>query len=172
MLSRSPLPVTENCEYAHINAIWDLSISKDRLAVLRRATNADFVMNNIKKMMINGWPKNKADVLDELKVFSSYRDELNITDELTFMGRHIIVRSSPRRDFKRRLHTSHLGVDSMLMRDRSCVFWPNMSNELKVMYETCKNCQTYSRVHKREPLMNIRQKSMGSGLNRFIHLRQ
>ena len=31
MLSRSPLPVTEKCEFAYINAILDLSISKDRL---------------------------------------------------------------------------------------------------------------------------------------------
>ena len=157
MLSRSPLPVTEKCEFAHINAILDLSISKDRLADLLCATNAD--MNNLKKMMINGWPENKADVPDELKVFFSYRDELNITDELIFKGEQVIVPSSLRRDFKRRLHTSHLGVDSMLRRARSCVFWPNMSSELKVIYETCESCQTYSRAHQREPLMNIRAES-------------
>ena len=77
-------------------------------------------------MMINGWPDNKTDVLYELKVFFSYRDELNITDELLFKGEQVIVPFSLRRDFKRRLHTSHLGVDSMLRRDRACVFWPNM----------------------------------------------
>ena len=54
ILSRSPLPVIEKCEFAHINAILDLSISKDRLADLLRATNAYVVMNNLKKMMING----------------------------------------------------------------------------------------------------------------------
>ena len=64
MLSRSFLPVTEKCELAHINAILDLSIGKDILADLLRSTNADVVMNNLKKMMINGWPENKADVLD------------------------------------------------------------------------------------------------------------
>ena len=41
MLSRNPLPVTEICEFTHINAILDLSISKDRLADLLRATNAE-----------------------------------------------------------------------------------------------------------------------------------
>ena len=70
MLSRSPIPVTKKCEFAHINAILDLSINMDRLADLLRATNADVVMNNLKKMMIDGWPDNKANVLDELKVFS------------------------------------------------------------------------------------------------------
>ena len=64
MLSRSPLPVKEICEFAHINAILDFSISKDILADLLRV-----VMNNLKRMMINGWPENKADVPDELKVF-------------------------------------------------------------------------------------------------------
>ena len=82
MLSRSPLPVTETCEFAHIDAMLDLSISKDRLADLHCATNADVLMSNLKKMMINGWPENKPDVLDELKVFFSYCDELNITDEI------------------------------------------------------------------------------------------
>ena len=74
MLSRSPLPVTEKCEFAPINAILDFSINKDRLVDLLRATNADVMMHNLKKMMINGWPENKADVLDEL----------NITDEFIF----------------------------------------------------------------------------------------
>ena len=71
MLYRSPLPVTEKCEFAHINAIIDLSIIKHILADLLRATNADVVLNNLKKMMINGWPENKADVPDELKMFFS-----------------------------------------------------------------------------------------------------
>ena len=45
-----------------------------------------------KKMMIKGWPDNKADVYrDELKVFFSYRDELNITDELILKGEYAIV---------------------------------------------------------------------------------
>ena len=43
--------MTEKYEFAHINAILDLSISKDRLADLLRATNADVAMNNLKKMM-------------------------------------------------------------------------------------------------------------------------
>ena len=67
MLSRSPLPVTEKCDFAQINAILDLSISKDILADLIWGTNADVMMNNMKKMMINGWPENKADVPDDLK---------------------------------------------------------------------------------------------------------
>ena len=46
--------MTEKCESAHINAILDLSISKDRLADLLRATNADVLMNNQKKMIIYG----------------------------------------------------------------------------------------------------------------------
>ena len=51
-------------------------------------------------MMINGWPENKTNVLDELKVFFSYCDELNITAELIFKGEQVIVPSSLRRDFK------------------------------------------------------------------------
>ena len=39
MVSRNnPLPVTEKCEFEHINVIFNLSISKDRLADLLRAT--------------------------------------------------------------------------------------------------------------------------------------
>ena len=82
--------------------IWNYTVPgwlKQRLADLIRATNADGVMNNLKKMMINGWPENKTDVLDELKVFFSYRDELNISDELIFKGEQVIVPSSLRRDF-------------------------------------------------------------------------
>ena len=71
MLSRSHLPVTEKCEFSHINGILDLRFSKYILADQLQAANTDDVVNNLKKMMLNGWPENKADVPDELNVFFS-----------------------------------------------------------------------------------------------------
>ena len=68
MLSRSHLTVTEKCEFSYINDILDLRISKYILANLLHAAHTDGVVNNLKKMMLNGWPENKADVPDELKV--------------------------------------------------------------------------------------------------------
>ena len=65
IVSRNSDIVSCCCRPTHINAILDLSIRKDILAELLRAINADVVMNNLKKKMINGWPENKADVLDD-----------------------------------------------------------------------------------------------------------
>ena len=67
-----------------------------------------------------------------------------------------MIPRSLRDDFKKRLHTSHLGVDSMLRRARACVYWPRMSNELKVMYESSESCQTFTRTQQKEPLINIK----------------
>ena len=84
MLSRSPLTVTERCEFNHINAVSELSISKERLDDLKKATTSDGTMNNLKKMINDGWPERKSNVPEELKVFFNYRDELNISDEIVF----------------------------------------------------------------------------------------
>ena len=155
-LEASPLIVTERCEFNHINAVSELSISKERLDDLKKATTSDGTMNNLKKMINDGWPERKSNVPEELKVFFNYRDELNISDEMVFKGEQVMIPHSLRDDFKRRLHTSHLGVDSMLRRARACVYWPRMSSELKVMYEAYESCQTFTRAQQKEPLINIK----------------
>ena len=38
---------------------------------------------------------------------------------------------------KKRLHSAHLGYDSMMGRARDTIFWPPMSHEIRQVAEKC-----------------------------------
>uniref|UniRef100_A0A131YWL2 RNA-directed DNA polymerase n=1 Tax=Rhipicephalus appendiculatus TaxID=34631 RepID=A0A131YWL2_RHIAP len=60
---------------------------------------------------------------------------------------------SMRDDIKKRLHCSHLGMESCLRRARECVYWPQMNAEIKDYIGTCETCQAHGNRQQKETLM-------------------
>uniref|UniRef100_A0A224YKI0 RNA-directed DNA polymerase n=1 Tax=Rhipicephalus zambeziensis TaxID=60191 RepID=A0A224YKI0_9ACAR len=60
---------------------------------------------------------------------------------------------SMRDDIKKRLHCSHLGMESCLRRARECVYWPRMNAEIKDYIGTCETCQAHGNRQQKETLM-------------------
>jgi len=52
-----------------------------------------------------------------------------------------------------RIHSSHLGREGCLRRARECLFWPNMSSELKDYVASCSICREYETANANETLM-------------------
>ena len=48
-----------------------------------------------------------------------------------------MIPRSMRHLVKERLHSAHLGNDSMMRRARDLVFWPGMSKEIKQLADSC-----------------------------------
>ena len=46
-----------------------------------------------------------------------------------------------RNDMKKRLHSAHMGYDSMMRRARDVIFWPGMSQDIKQLADSCEACQ-------------------------------
>ena len=157
MLSRAYLPLhsDKTDQFSAINAVSHLRISQERLEELRSATKSDETMEILKTVILKGWPENKADVPAQIAPYFSFRDEISVHDGLLFKGERVIVPSNMRADIKSRLHTSHLGIESMLRRARECVYWPSMTAEIKQVAESCETCQSFSRAQQKEPLMPI-----------------
>ena len=59
------------------------------------------------------------------------RDCLNVVDGILVKGEAVVIPSVLRASIKGRLHSAHLGRDSMLRRPRGTVYWPNMSSDIK-----------------------------------------
>ena len=76
-------------------------------------------------------------------ITDNIRDELAIQDGIIFRGQRIVVPVSLRLDMKRKLHASHLGVESCLRRARETIFWPGMNAEVKELIASCETCRKY-----------------------------
>ncbi len=50
------------------------------------------------------------------------------------------------------IHETHVGIDGCLCRARECMYWPQMSTELKEYISKCDTCLLYRPEQSQEPL--------------------
>ena len=55
---------------------------------------------------------------------------LNVVDRILVKGEAVVIPMALRPSIKRRLHSAHLGRDSMLHRARGTVYWPIMAGDI------------------------------------------
>ena len=80
-----------------------------------------------------------------------YRD-ISRSETIRYAG--IVVPTSHRSILKAKLHSSHLGVDGCLRRAKECLFWPNMTADIRDYISTCSTCRTFEAANPKETLMS------------------
>ncbi len=123
---------TETCaKLEEINLVADLPISDDRLKELRDATADDPVLQQVREYVEKGWPTSKQYILPDVVLYYSFQSEISYQNGLIFKSERIGVPHALRDDMKKRLHSSHLGVEGYLKRAREILYWPKMSSQVK-----------------------------------------
>ncbi len=77
------------------------------------------------------------------------RDCLSVVDGILVKGEAVVIPMALRPPIKRRLHSAHLACDSMLLRARGTVYWPNMASDFKQIADMH---ETYQQM---KPLKNL-----------------
>ena len=95
------------------------------------------------------------------------RDSLSIVDGILVKREAIVITSQLRAFIKKRLHSAHLGCESMKRRARGIVFWPSMAHDIKHLADSCETCQVRKPRNTQEPL---KQHNKGDGLWQKIGL--
>ena len=80
-------------------------------AEMQQASTQDDYLQKLKNLIIAGWPDTKDMLHVDLKAYSSYRDELAVTDGVILKGRHIIIPINLRCQILEQLHTNHMGIE-------------------------------------------------------------
>ena len=91
--------------------------------------------------IIQGWPDNTKELLSDLRVFWSLRDELAVEDGIIFRGKHVLIPERQRADILAQLHQSHQGIQKTQILASEGVYWPTITKEIEEMTRTCTLCQ-------------------------------
>ena len=102
----------------------------------------------LKTTVITGWPELREQVPIPIREYWLYRDEISVHNRVLFKNHWIIVPKLLWAEILSRIHSSHLGAESCLRKDRDIVFWPGTSNEIK---ESAANCQIFVDFQARNP---------------------
>ena len=128
------------------------SIPDARINEVRNATKNDKSLQSVLSFILNGWPDSKDGASPEAKPFYDMRDTLSHSEGILLKGEVIVIPCNLRGDMKKRLHSAHLGYDSMMRRARGVIFWPGMAQEIKQLVDCCQPCQELRPRNQRETL--------------------
>ena len=89
-------------------------IPDKRLDEVHEATSCDASLQTVMKLVLEGWPANKRETPSCALPYFDERDCLSVVDGILVKGEAVVIPSALRESIKRRLHSAHLGRDSML----------------------------------------------------------
>ena len=143
-LSRLPHRTTADAtnevpvEFVHL--LQRLDSSPTSSMEVRRETDRDPVLSQVKRMMLHGWP---IKVTEELRPYFNCRSELSLHEGCILRGSRIIVPESVRTKLLNELHDAHPGVVRMKALARSYVWWPQLDQHIEHLVRCCDYCQQH-----------------------------
>ena len=155
-LSRAPIQTPQAAfaaATASLRLVDGISVSPQRLTEIRAATEADPVLTGVIRQLQLGWPEHRRHLSVSLRPFHPFREELAAQNGLLYKGRCLVIPSSLQRDIIAKLHSTHIGVASILRLARQNVFWVGMSGMITEAILRCPVCLAYRPAQAPEPLL-------------------
>ena len=154
-LSRATLD-EQSCEELDEFEIYTLDhmpISDTKLSELKKETKSDRVLAKLESIVLNGWPCDKSEIDPDLSPYWQHRDEISVLDGLLLKGERLIVPQSMCSEMLRKVHSSHMGIESCKRRARDTLYWPGMNGQISDIVSQCSVCNQYRNAQPKEPML-------------------
>ena len=88
-------------------------------------------LQQLKGIIITGWPDSRDELQADLKPYWSYRGELAVIDGIILKGKCIIIPNSLRKQVLNQLHTNHMSIEKTKLLAHECVYWPSINADIE-----------------------------------------
>ena len=118
------------------------------------AAAADRDLQDLRAVIMNGFPNEKTNLAVNLRPFWNKRESLAIDegDDMIVCGARIVVPRSKVPEILKTLVNMHQGETKMRQRARLSVYWPNMDVDIANAAKTCDTCTSHRPSPPAEPL--------------------
>ncbi|XP_052746964.1 uncharacterized protein LOC128199832 [Bicyclus anynana] len=157
-LSRAALPelltdrLSTDVESQTCFLIENAHFSNEKLELIKKHIVSDAESTSLISYIINGWPKHKKNINDNLQLFWQHRNLLQYADGLIFKDDVLYIPKSLRKLMLDRVHEGHLGIDRCKRRARDVMFWPGMSRDVERVVRGCAACAQHAPRPRPAPL--------------------
>ena len=141
-------------EYIQLDQSQHLNVTSFRFRQIAQHTGTDDVLQELKTVILDGWPDFKEDTPLAVRDYWPFRDELHVQNGVLYRGQCIIIPKALRAELLKRIHSSHIGGEACYRRARDTLFWPSMRAEIKDFVANCSACNEYARNQQKEPMMS------------------
>ena len=138
----------------NISLTSTMCVSDKRLEQIKEATRRDTVMEQLRKYVQTGWPRNHKAMDVTTKRYYKIKDNITYQQGLLLLDGRIIVPMEIRKEIVERLHSSHQGIEYTLNLARDTVYWPGITQQLQNRVENCDTCLKFSNTQQKQPMMS------------------
>ena len=154
-LSETSETLVPEVELNEISLNSHLPVSPEKYKQYQEETLKDRQLQTLKTIVEHGWPEQKVDVPEEIKIFWPFRHEISCIDNLMFKGWKLIIPQTLRSEMLKLVHESHLGVVKCKTRAREFMYWPGMMSQIEDTVSKCNTCAIHnSNRNRREPMIS------------------
>ena len=129
-------------------------MSDEQLKQIKNTTLNDESMIKVAQYIRNRWPTHIKQIHSVARQFWHFREDLAITDEITFKGKRIVIPPSVQKDILLKLHQAHLSIEKTKLRARETVFWPGIYQDIERVVKLCTKCQELRNSNAKQPMIS------------------
>lgn len=100
----------------------ELNVTKEKLQEITIETQKDEELTELRKIILNDWPKNHKKLKDIVKPYTRYRKELTINEDLIFKSNSLVIPYKLRKEILNKIHYNYLRIKKCLSLAKESVF--------------------------------------------------
>ncbi|UYV63519.1 K02A2.6-like [Cordylochernes scorpioides] len=152
-------PLSRDCSYEdtyleeNFEVLMTTPTNKSSYEELQALTKEDQELQELKNLILYGWPNYKSAVPESCKKYWPYRDELSTNEDLILKGSRVFIPLKWKAKILKLIHVRHQGINSCLRRARDSIYWHGMSQDIINTVENCRTCQANQRNKTKEHMI-------------------
>ncbi|XP_037508363.2 uncharacterized protein LOC119384143 [Rhipicephalus sanguineus] len=143
-LSRLPLQTTETEDdgepLEYVLSLNQLKGGAVTTRELKAFTASDPVLVEVKRYILQGWPRHANGLARDILPFFDRKLELSVAHDLVYWGNRVIIPAKARVPVLQLLHETHQGLPAMKSVARSLFWWPGLDRNIEEVSAQCQNC--------------------------------
>ena len=116
--TRSPTEI----EAEQVNMLQYLPVKGETLCQIQNLTQEYAILKTLAGVIKQGWPESKLHLPPEVQDYFPFKEELTLQNGVIFKGDRVVIPFQMRAELKRKLHSSHLGVQACQRRAREAFY--------------------------------------------------
>ena len=114
------------------------------LKQIANETGTDVQLEQLKKYIVEGFPKSKHECTELTHDFYDYRESLTIVNGVVLKEKQIVIPMKLRDDAMSTLHRSHMGIVKTKEHASTCMFWECVPSKISIVDPVIEACKAES----------------------------
>ena len=109
-----------------------------KICQLQEATSQDQHLQHLIEYVIQEWPESKNQLLQDIRTYLMFRDNMTVIDGIVIKGTHIVMPEALHLKMLKQLHINHMDIENTKLLVHKSIYWIGMNadieNHIKLFY--------------------------------------